>query len=486
MIGTPVEHPQYGPGQVVAVYKRGSEWLVRFESGLRFRRPRQEFTGEHADAAPIVPARADQVNLPQISTPQVSRPMLEGQFGARSLIEALRLGIAPAQQAQALTIGLEKERASLVAGLESAQQGHGAVRAVVGDYGQGKSHIVELTAQAALERNFLVAGSSLDLLELPPHRGFDIYASLAQNLRYPDNDKWGDERGLGPLLERATERQLAEPLAAAAALEVDPLQLTVRALATTASSRQRRAWERFLTEGRRTKAMNPALKQLLPKGQRFPSVYKVGHNARQLAYLLSGVSVLARFAGYSGLAVLIDEAESYSLLKPYQRPKAGQFFSAVIYAARAGRHPHLREDDFAQHRFWDYPLHYGGSSDSYGGSAGLFFLFTVTRSDNRLPLEVWLEPEDVLELEPHLSPQELAQFLDVLGRFHAQAYAYTPDERYGQLRRAAAEHLARGVRNHLLGVRGVVRLSVDLFDLLYLYPEYEVVTILDELRAQMR
>ena len=86
------------------------------------------------------------------------------------------------------------------------------MRAVVGDYGQGKSHVVELTAQAALERNFLVASSSLDLLELPPHRGFDIYASLAQSLRYPDDDKWGDERGLGPLLERATERHLAEPL----------------------------------------------------------------------------------------------------------------------------------------------------------------------------------------------------------------------------------------------------------------------------------
>ena len=490
MIGTPVEHPQYGPGQVVAVYKRGSEWLVRFESGLRFRRPRQEFTGEHV--APVPPALTDQVSTPQVNPAQVnpaqvSAPMLEDQFGARSLIEALRLGIAPAQQAQALTIGLEKERASLGAGLESAQRGHGAVRAVVGDYGQGKSHVVELTAQEALARNFLVASSSLDLLELPPHRDFDIYASLAQSLRYPDDDEWGGERGLGPLLERATERQLAEPLAAAAALEVDPLQLTVRALATTASSRQRRAWERFLTEGRRVKAMNPALKQLLPKGQRFPSVYKVGHNARQLAYLLSGLSVLARLAGYSGLAVLIDEAESYSLLKPYQRPKAGRFFSAVSYAALSGRHPHLREDDFAQHRFWDYPLHYGGAGGgASGGPAGLFFLFTVTRSDNRLPLEVWLEPEDVLELEPHLSPQELAQFLETLGRFHAQAYAYTPDERHGQLRRAAAEHLARGVRNHLLGVRGAVRLSVDLFDLLYLYPEYEVATILDELRAQLR
>jgi hypothetical protein len=59
----------------------------------------------------------------------------------------------------------------------------------------------------------------------------------------------------------------------------------------------------------------------------------VGHNGRQIAYLLSGISVLARLAGYSGLGVLIDEAESYSLLAAYQRPKADEFFSALIYAA---------------------------------------------------------------------------------------------------------------------------------------------------------
>ena len=61
--------------------------------------------------------------------------------------------------------------------------------------------------------------------------------------------------------------------------------------------------------------------------------------------------MLARLAGYGGLALLIDEAESYSLLKPYQRPKAGQFFGALSYAALGEGHPQLREHDFAQHRF---------------------------------------------------------------------------------------------------------------------------------------
>jgi len=45
-IGDTVEHPQFGRGVIVALYRNGSEWLVRFDGGLRFRRPRQEFVGQ--------------------------------------------------------------------------------------------------------------------------------------------------------------------------------------------------------------------------------------------------------------------------------------------------------------------------------------------------------------------------------------------------------------------------------------------------------
>ena len=55
-----------------------------------------------------------------------------------------------------------------------------------------------------------------------------------------------------------------------------------------------------------------------------------------------------------------------------------------------------------------------------------------------------------------------------------------------EVRRAAAEHLALGMRNGRLSIRGVVRQTVELFDLLYLYPDYEVTALLDELRQQMR
>ena len=162
MIGEQVEHPQFGTGQVVAVYRNGNEWMVRFENGLRFRRPRAEFSEDGRFAAERKPGLATGYQPPP--------PMHHTQLDARQLIESLRAGIAPAQHVPELTINLQAERASIVQALNQAHQNGGAVRAVVGEYGYGKSHVVELIAQEALERNFLVATVSLDLFELPPHR----------------------------------------------------------------------------------------------------------------------------------------------------------------------------------------------------------------------------------------------------------------------------------------------------------------------------
>ena len=126
----------------------------------------------------------------------IAMPMAAERWQARHLIESLRVGVAPAQRIRDLTIGLEAERKSLGQALNQAHSEGGAARAVLGEYGYGKSHVIELTTQEALDCNFLVAATSLDLQELPPHRAFDIYGSLMRNLRYPQ----GDERGLGPLM----------------------------------------------------------------------------------------------------------------------------------------------------------------------------------------------------------------------------------------------------------------------------------------------
>ena len=464
MIGEHVEHPHFGRGQIVAIFRNGEEFMVRFENGLRFRRPRHEFIqdGHPLAAPPSAPA----------NTYQPQPPMPPTRLAARKLIESLRVGIAPAQHVSELTINLAAERASIIQALNQAHQQGGAVRAAVGEYGYGKSHLVELTAQEALARNFLVATVSLDLFELPPHRSFYIYREALRHMRYPDTD----ELGLEPLLEKTAQiGQLLPLLEKLSPAELDPLLIGLQAIANTASSRQRRAWMNWLMGGRRVKIMNKAM----PRGIKFPSIYKIGHNARQIAYLLTGLSALARLGNYSWLCVLVDEAESYSLLSTYQRPKATLFFRAMIYAALRDQQNRIHESEFPQHRWRDYPM-------AYDQGQSLFFMFTITRSDIRLPLQEWLEDDQILYLEPDVSPQEAGQFLAKMQGYHALAYGYTAGERQGQVRRAAAEHLAQGIRNGSISIRQVVRLAVELYDLLYLYPDYDVATLLDELRAQMR
>lgn len=461
MIGETVTHPQFGQGQITATYRNGTEWLVRFNNRLRFRRPSHEFK----EFAAVEPVEQAEVFVPP-------PPMAQTQWEARQLVEALRLGIAPAQEVNDLTIGLQKERESLGKALTQAHKHGGAVRAVVGEYGFGKSHIVELTAQEALQRNFLVATISLDLLELPPHRAFAIYAEAMRHLRYPDTD----ERGLRPLLEKSAEIDRAvTQLRDLSPAKLDPLIIGLNAISNTRSTRQRKAWINWLMGGRRTKVMNKGL----PRGLKFPSIYKVGHNARQIAFLLTGMSTLARLANYSGLCILIDEAESYSLLHKYQRPKASTFFQAVIYAALRDQQKQLQPDQFKQHRFREYPL-------AYDKGQSLFFMFTVTRSDNRMPLDDWLDADQIFHLEPEVTPLEVGQFLERVMGYHARAYGYELGDRQRQVRRGSAELIAQGLRNGSLSMRQTARLAVELFDLLYLHPDYAVATLLDELRDQVR
>src|SRR5438093_7405375 len=98
-----------------------------------------------------------------------------------------------------LTIGLAAERVTLNRAFARSREHGGDVLAVIGDYGFGKSHFIELAARRGLRENFIVASASLDLVEVPPGKAHKIYEALVTSLRYPD----ADQRGLLPLLNKA-------------------------------------------------------------------------------------------------------------------------------------------------------------------------------------------------------------------------------------------------------------------------------------------
>ncbi len=462
-------HPQFGAGHLIKTYMGGYEWEVVFESGRRFRLPAREF------AAESVATVQAQVSTPVVRGFEPRELVLEmDQFRARQTLEALRLGIVPVQDVETLTIGLEAEQVSLDRALARSREHGGDVLAIVGDYGFGKSHFVELTARRALREQMLVASASLDLVEMPPNRPQDIYRALVQSLRYPDSP----ERGLAPLISRAlaTPGLVDQFVARSPLQEQCPLSRALLALMDCSSQSTYDEiinWVSGQTKPTRT------MRECLSKP---PRLYVTGDIARQYVYLLSAIAELASLTGYGGLAVLVDESEHYSLLRARQRPRAEAFFQAMIYAALGPTGARFNAEEVPIHTKVEYPI-------AFSEASHLFFLFALTESDSRLPIDEWLARAQIVRLDDRFIERDIQAFFKILARYHSIAYGYTyplPDERSEPIEATVPVLLGRALSRHRINLREVIRTAVSVCDLLYLYPHDPPDRMLTELREGLR
>src|SRR5262249_14609502 len=182
MIGSIVNHPLFGRGQVLEVRNGAREAVVRFDNGIRTVVQTSMLSDLQQPPAPAVAP----VPRPQAPGRVEVTPGRMRQLEARRTIEALRYGVVPSKRIRELSVGLNSERKSLHCAFDEVGRTGGDVRVILGEYGAGKSHFFELAAQEALERNFLVASASLDIREVPPNRPQRIYNALIRSLRYPD------------------------------------------------------------------------------------------------------------------------------------------------------------------------------------------------------------------------------------------------------------------------------------------------------------
>ena len=129
------------------------------------------------------------------------------------------------------------------------------------------------------------------------------------------------------------------------------------------------------------------------------------------------------------------------------------------------------------HRTVEYEL-------SYASSPHLFFMFALTESENRMPVDSWLAPSQLLRLDDRFIERDIQAFVHTLLRYHSIAYQYAyppPDERYAAVDNAVPGLLARALGQHRINLREVIRLAVTCCDLLFLYPDYEPDVLVDEL-----
>jgi len=460
-----VYHPQFGAGRLLKTYMGGFEWEVLFESGRRFRLPAKEFSAES-----VATVRGEITSAP---LPKRTIQLEIDQFRARQTLEALRVGIVPVQDAETLTIGLEAERVTLDRALDRSKERGGDVLAVIGDYGFGKSHFVELAARRGLRENFIIAGTSLDLTEVPPSKAHKIYEALVTTLRYPDTE----QRGLSPLINKALEHPgVINQFIALSPREVKDCPLASALMALQDCSSQIAFEEVVQWLSGQTKPQTE-MKTCL---KRPPRLYVSGETARQYTYMLTGISVLATMLGYSGLAVLIDESEHYSLLRAAQRDKADSFFKAMIIGALGLHNGRINGQDIPDHTRAEYPI-------SYASDAHLLFLFALTESTDRMPVGAWLAPSQILRLDDRFIEKDIREFFKTLLRYHGLAYNYHPArERYEEIAINAPAQLARALGQHRINLRELIRTAVTVCDLPYLYHDYSPDDLLTELKRGLK
>jgi hypothetical protein len=196
-----VFHPDHGEGEVVTYRRGGRVAIVDFESRpMPTHVPVREIEREETDGADDGTTDRAEDLLEAGKTFEGNRDETESV----RVLEAMRLGVVPSSSIDVYTVGRDVEVGQVQADLGKAKTGDGAVRAFLGDYGTGKTHLLQLAEERALEENFVTAQVVLDPRETPPSHPKRVYRDLVNSLQFPDRPH-DDQAGLAPLFVRAVD-----------------------------------------------------------------------------------------------------------------------------------------------------------------------------------------------------------------------------------------------------------------------------------------
>jgi len=110
------------------------------------------------------------------------------QDQSRAVLQALRDGQVPPYHALELCVGREPIIESYRALLDGVTEGQAAVRFVRGDYGHGKSMLLRVFEEIALQRQFAVARLSVRS-ELPFNKLEELYRKIVREIQVPSGRK---------------------------------------------------------------------------------------------------------------------------------------------------------------------------------------------------------------------------------------------------------------------------------------------------------
>lgn len=253
------------------------------------------------------------------------------QVEARTVLEALRRGGVPTKHAEFLAVGRGHWLCSVREDLEFIATGGAKTRLIVAPYGGGKTHFLSLVSNLALESNFAVSFVELQSREAPLDRFEIIFGKIMRQM------KTRDGQGLQQILDKWA---LSFPYYTAREIE-DALSKVTRSLDFRSALRS------YLDLATVSSSASLAHRQDIVawlQGDRLPASDMKRLGIRNRLTILNVSEVMSSFleflpaAGYSGLVLLLDEAEAItSLSQSRKREEANQNLRKLLDNTDANR-----------------------------------------------------------------------------------------------------------------------------------------------------
>lgn len=375
-----VIHPVFGEGVVIDERWGGVQLKVRFKDGFSLWIPARRLRP--------VPKKVEEVDL----------------LHARRMIEAFRMGIVPSVDVKRFTFGREEIIEKLKERISSLEGGDGSAIVIEGEYGAGKTHILEYVRRLSLDMGVGVASCSFDPEEVPPHRPKRIYREIVNSLIFLDE---GVEKGFRDLMEIAGEKGLLKDH-----VFFGPF---LRKLMRTGEKNRTVLWQWAEGESTKEYALDATSPYRIKGGYGIPALYECCTAADFYCNLICGISCALRGIGKKGLVLLLDEAETISRIEPKTYLEKGwQFLEGLIGIAQKKKE--LTRIGDADHHNGIRPVPY------IYGNPSIVVLITTT------PLYEWSayrKMKDMADLFLSLSPLsavELSNLVSELVNIYRSAY----------------------------------------------------------------
>jgi len=250
------------------------------------------------------------------------------------LFEQLRKGLVPERGVDAFAVGIEKQRAEIHRQLDLVASGEGSIKFLRGGYGCGKTFMARLAILDAQARGFATSFVVVSDNDLRFHQFEEVYRKAVTELGTANC-----ERGaLGDILDRWIARIEESLIQAGANEEADDFDDRVRApleeeLASLTGGKAPQDFVRVVQtifelkqQGKLTDAA-ALLSWLSGSSNVAASVKKLAGikgdiGSRDALAYLRGVLEIVKAAGYTGLLIVIDEAETILRMRTDSRHKS--------------------------------------------------------------------------------------------------------------------------------------------------------------------